>query len=104
MLDQLSSAADVAMGSPPDEEPLFVDRPALFALYRHHDADSPHGTGRVVAWVFALAHGAAVLLPVGDRAGDPIRTTVSSARRRLARLWDAELIAVDDRDGLHLAA
>ncbi len=103
-MDQLNSAADVAMSSPPDEDPVFADRPALLALYRHHDANSPHGTGQVVAWVFALPDGAAILLPVGDQAGDPIRTTVRSAGRRWARLWDAELIALDDRDGLHLAA
>ncbi|WP_213453614.1 hypothetical protein [Rhizomonospora bruguierae] len=75
------------------------EKPAQYALYRRADVGA-----RVVAWVFVLPDGSAVLLPTEPVGSRPILTTMDSVRRRWVRLMEAELVQVVGRQPLYMAA
>jgi len=79
---------------------LVEDEPAVLALYRRDDDHS----GDVVAWVFVLPGGEAILLPTEDSRGRSVRTTLENVRHRWADLMDAELVQVAGRRTLNLAS
>jgi hypothetical protein len=100
MLDERTTGA-AGVGSPYDMGLLLVDEePTVLALYRRDD----DGTGEVVAWVFALPSGDALMVPIATPGGRPLLTTLANIRRRWAALMEAELVQVAGRRSLRLAS
>jgi hypothetical protein len=80
---------------------LVDEKPAQYALYRRGDAQA---RGHVVAWLFVLPDGSAVLLPTEPAGARPILTTMASVRRRWVHVMEAELVQVVGRQPLNMAA
>src|SRR4029453_15913541 len=100
MLDERTTGA-AGVGSPYDIGlPPGGEATSVLALYRRDD----DGSGDVVAWVFALPNGDALLVPIAISGGRPLLTTLANVRRRWAALMEAELVQVAGRRSLRLAS